>query len=536
MVILGLHSGFSNGIHDPSAVLIIDGKLVVACEEERFSRIKMSPNMLPVLSIRHCLTIANITIQDVDVIAHPGASFADYEERVRAYVKYYFNYCPKIMLVDHHTSHLASAFFASGYKNSTCLSYDGYGEDCSTALALGSLDGLKIFERYEKHNSLGLFYSAITSFLGFNAGSDEYKLMGLAAYGRSEQDLSDILQISDNEYKFNEKILRSDFAGLGWQEPIFSNQLVKLLGKPRQPSQEITQRHMDIAYSAQRQLERAVLNLTRHAMRVTGSYNLCLSGGVALNAAANGLLYSNPLVNRLFIQPASSDRGLSLGAAMYIAHNMGEKIINPTHMYLGEQYDTTSIEKALQQTNLSAKSIEKIGSFAAQKLAEGKIVAWFQGRSEFGPRALGNRSILAEPCYSATRQHINARIKYREEFRPFAPAVIEELASDLFSIEPGDSSPFMTINYRVKDTWIDKLQAVTHVNQTARVQTVNSIDNPSLFDLLTEFYGITGVPAVLNTSFNLQGQPIVETPLDAIGTFAMSGIDVLIMGNYAIEK
>jgi len=535
MNILGVYGGMSMGEHDPSAALICDGRLVAVCEEERFLRVKSPYGVLPIESIRHCLKEAGLQMQDIDYIAHPGAGFADFPSRIKTYLLHYFGYAPPLKLMAHQQAHLASAFYCSGFDKALCISYDAYGEGSSAALGVGDDSGIAIHELRDQSNSLGLFYACITSYLGFLVGTDEYKVMGLSAYGRDALDLGDFLRITPTGYELDTSYLAQPLYNQTWYEPLYSEKLVALLGPNRKPGDPITDHYKNVAFAAQKTLEQAVCSLITYHHSQTGLNRLCLAGGVALNSVANMKIGKLPFLKELFVQPAASDRGLALGCALQCSADLGAPLRDRLqHAYLGPTYSEERMQRDLDIAGISYRRVENAATTAAELLAEGKIIAWFQGRSEFGPRALGHRSILADPRRAGIKDEVNARIKFRESFRPFAPAVLQEAASTIFDME-GDC-PFMTTTVPVRDAWRSRIPGVVHVDGTARVQTVSAQANDIFYELVAQFHRLTDVPVVLNTSFNIKGQPIVETPMDAISTFFGTGMDALFIGPFLINK
>lgn len=534
MIVLGLHGGTHLGEHDPGAAIVRNGAVVAACEEERFLRVKSPIGTMPVLSIAACLRAARLSIRDVDFVAHTGATHPEKPRRIREYLEHYFRHAPPVRMVHHHAAHLASAFFASGFERAMCLTCDAWGDHVSTALALGTPDGVRVIETHPRENSLGLFYAAVTSYLGFTAGEDEYKVMGLAAYGRPGVDLSTFARSTPDGHDVDVTFLADDYPDRTATEPLYSPRLVELLGPSRSPEEPITQRHRDIAFGAQETLERCLLGLVRRLHVQTGLHDLCMAGGVALNCSANATLARCAEVDRLFVQPAASDRGLALGCALQVAFEEHEPVRPLPDVFLGPTYSDEEIRSALDLGGWDYREVSDPAAEAAQMLAAGEIVGWFQGRSELGPRALGNRSILADPRPAGMKDAVNARIKFREEFRPLAPAVLEERAAELFEV--GSPSPFMTVAYRVRPEWAGRIPSVVHVNGTARVQTVDRGRAPLFHRLIEAFAARTGVPAVLNTSFNLRGQPIVETPRDALATFAACGLSGVFLGRFLVLK
>ena len=535
MNILGIHGGVSNNQHDAAAALIVDGKLAACVEEERMVRIKGPRGLLPIESINAVLNEARLTMHDIDLVVHPGETYDDAPARITSYLRHYFGHAPSIRLVNHQTAHVASAFFHSGYERAMCLSYDAYGDGLSAQLAVASRqDGVKVLESREWTNSLGAFYATMTSYLGFLPAEDEYKIMGLAPYGSPRFDLSSFAKPVPDGYFVDMSFMRQDPPLKSNWEPFYSDKLIKLVGEPRRKREPIDQRHRDVAYATQKALEDCAVSLVSYLHSLTQEPFLCLAGGVALNCSANFVLRSLPFVERLFVQPAASDRGLALGCALQAAKQEGIDVEPLQHVYYGPTYLMDEVRRAIRLTGFQAEEVPDPAEFAAGLIAEGCIVGWCNGRSEFGPRALGNRSILADPQRKEMKDEINARVKFREEFRPFAPSVIEEKAHDIFVMD--EPSPYMTMAFKVREGWEKRLPATTHVNGTARVQTVGKTTAPDYHRLISAVGKQTGAPVVLNTSFNIKGQPIVETPLDAISTFAGSGMDALFLGPFMIRK
>jgi len=533
MIVLGLHSGFFLGQHDASAALVVDGAIVAACEEERFLRVKSPCGVLPIESIRACLQIAGIGIEEVDLVVHPGATMDGLAERVAAYLRHFFGFAPTVELTHHHLAHLASAFYAADLPGAVALSYDAWGERVSTAVASERDGRLSMLSLGGREQSLGLFYGVITSYLGFRPGEDEFKVMGLAAFGEERYDLSGFLAPAGEGLRLDLGFVRDGYEECVEGEPLYGPRLVELCGPPRRPGEPIEDRHRAVARSAQVAFERAACSLAEAACRRAGTSSLCLAGGGALNCATNRHIASLPTVEHLFVQPAASDRGLSLGCALLGAAELGDQPQPMRTAQLGRAYDEDSIAAAAAIGGLVVTEVEDPAGEVAEMLADGLIVGWFQGRSEFGPRALGSRSILADPRDEAMRDEINARVKFREEFRPFAPAVGLWRAPELLEVD--GPSPYMTVACRVRDDWVERLGAVTHVDGTARLQTVADPE-AGLGAVVHAFERRTGVPAVLNTSFNVRGQPIVETPLDAVATFAATGLDAICMGPFLARK
>jgi carbamoyltransferase len=534
LYILGIHGGVTINQHNAAAALICDGKLIAHCEEERFLRIKSARGFLPIHSIAACLKEAQIEMKNIDLVISPGETYDDMPARLSLYLEHYFNHCPPFRFINHQLAHLATAFYCSDFDEALCLSYDAYGDELSAAFGIGNRDGIEIVETRDWTNSLGDFYATMTQYLGFEQDSDEYKVMGLASYGKEGFDLSPIITPTVDGFKVNRDYWRSEPKPKSWLEPRYNHKLVELLGPVRKHGEPIEQRHKDIAYAAQKMLEDCAISFIKYAAEKTGMENLCLAGGIALNCSANYVISQQAFVEKMFVQPAASDRGLALGCALQGAADNGMMIRGLESVYMGPVYSEDEVRAAVIRSGLAYYEAEDVYRDAAAMLADGKIIGWYQGRAEFGPRALGNRSILADPRKSEMRDEVNNRIKFREEFRPFAPAVLEERYQELFKMN--SPSPYMTVTYPVQEAWVDRLQAVTHVNGTARVQTVNQQKSPEFHQLISEFERLTGVPVLLNTSYNVRGEPIVETATDAIATFAKSGMHAMCIQSFVIEK
>lgn len=536
MNIIGLHGGVTVNQHDAGAALISNGKLKYFIEEERLTRIKTSTGMLPVRSLKACLDYSNLSIRDINYIYIPGETYKDIKSRTQNWIKHHFGYSPKIISINHQLAHLSSSFFQSGFEESVCLSYDFYGDGISGAMGYATKkDGVKILKKLPIKSSLGLFYATMTSYLGFKPGEDEYKVMGLASYGKPVYDLSFFCRPTEEGNEINFDYFRTTKSATQY-EPYYNQKLVKKLGKPRLLGEKINQRIKDLAASTQKVLEDCALSNIDYLFSLIKkkNYNLCLAGGVALNCKANGKIINHPKVKNLFVQPSSSDRGLALGCAYQGSFEKKQFIQKINTTYYGPTYSKKKILRDINISGMVYKKIKNPEKLAAKLITGGKIIGWYQGRSEFGPRALGNRSILADPTHPKMKSLINSKIKFREDFRPFAPAVAEEDFNKYFEMKT--PSPYMTVAVKVKKKWVNILKSVTHVDNTARVQTVNQKQNFIFYKLLKEIEKINKHPVVLNTSFNIRGQPIVETPLEAISTFAGNGIDALFIEDYFFEK
>ncbi len=535
--VLGINGGVRMGYQDISAALSKNGEIIAAIEEERLNRIKHSPGQIPYLSIKKVLQIAQINLEEVDLVVSHGSTWGEaYESVLRKHFKMYFNYCPPINRVHHHLAHAASTYYASGFKEAMVLSIDASGDGISLQKAIGSDGNLEIVEQIPRTNSLGIYYSLITQFCGFTRDSDEYKLMGLAPYGDPNKIKLDwLLDTIDGGYKFNQNYIQKLEPGQpqpSRQQAIYDDKIFEILGNPRIPGSILTQHYKDVAAAAQLKLEDTLIQIVTDFHKKTGLRKLCLAGGVALNCSANMLLMNLPWLNDVYIQPAAGDNGISLGCAY-----LGSKALNETPQkmasaYLGDSYSNSEIEQYLKLFNLSYQKIISPEKEAAKLVAQGKVIGWFQGKMEFGPRALGSRSILASPLIPEMKAIINQKIKFREGFRPFCPSVLEEDFSEYFEGKQ-HKSPYMTINYKVIST---KIPSATHVNGTARIQTVNKTQNPLFYNYLLELKHISGHGISLNTSFNRSNEPIVASPKDAVSVFYGSGLDALIIGNFLLIK
>lgn len=533
MHILGINGNVLQASQDPAATLMKNGKVIAAAEEERFNKHKHSSGELPIRAVKYCLQEGNIKIQDIDILAYYTDTYLNIKERLTKIFNFHFGHCPPITLVDHHMSHAASAYYSSGFDDAIIMTMDVSGDGMSTKVYEGNGTKLHCIKYYQKPNSLGIFYSLITQFLGFQFGDQEYVAMGLSSYGKPNIDMSKLLQITEEGYNFNTKLYDNQLTpGLFYktrQERQFTDEMIKLLGQPRLKEGKMTQHYMDLAKSAQVQLEEAALSLLNYAKKHINSDNLCLAGGVALNCVMNSRLANSGLVKNVYVPPAAGDAGTSMGAAMKVAVDNGYKFQGYLFPYLGPGFTDIQIKKELELLGINYTKT-KPTNYIMDMLPKKKIIGLFQGRMEFGARALGNRSILADARDPKMKDKLNTFIKYREEFRPFAPSALmrsREYFKDLFP------SPYMTF---VFDVLKNNIPAVTHVDGTARVQTVEENQNQLYYNILKAFENATGVPTFLNTSLNVKGQPIVCTPKDAVATFYGSGMDSMILGNYLLEK
>ena len=589
--------GISAFYHDSAACLIVDGEICSAVQEERFTRVKHD-SRFPHYAIEYILKKKNISIKDIDYIAFYDKPFLKFERLLETYLAFapkgYSSFAKslpvwikdklfqkktildelkkidssirfndKLLFSEHHQSHAASAFYPSPFENAAILTMDGVGEWATTSLAVG--EGQKMTMRKEIHfpHSLGLLYSAFTYYTGFKVNSGEYKVMGLAPYGNPKyvnlikDNIIDIK--SDGSYRLNMNYFNY-CTGLTMTNHRFHELFG---GDPRKPDRDpITQKEMDLAASVQVVIEDAVIALGRGIKKETGLNNLCLAGGVALNCVANGKLLREQIFDKIWIQPASGDAGGALGSALLAYYHFlsKERIVREADAmkgaYLGPSFKDAQIEDELTKIGAKFKIVpyDEMIEETAQSLADGKAVGWFQGAMEFGPRALGARSILGDPRSPSMQKNLNLKVKFRESFRPFAPSVLEEHVSKWFEIE--QESPYMLLVADVKKDkqkkmneeeenlfGIDKLNvprseipAVTHVDYSARVQTVNETRNPVYYHLIKSFYEKTNVPVLVNTSFNVRGEPIVCTPEDAFRCFMGTNLDLLIIGNAVLKK
>jgi carbamoyltransferase len=542
MDILGISGNFYRGSADAAAVLLRDGRMVAAAEEERFVRVKHAPSQMPDEAIRFCLSRGGIEIDDVDVLAFPQITWADVERNLFEFCEFQFGGRPKtVRLVEHHVAHAASAYRFSGFDEAMILTADWSGDGIAAILAAGERGDIKVLDRLPAPaGSLGIYYALITQFLGFRKWDDEYKVMGLASYGEPDTDLSWLLR-GDGERAFaldesalNETLRRPYPSLHGLQQPSFSPAVVERLGPHRVPGTPITERHRNLAASAQRRLEEVAVHLIRALHAETGFRNLCVAGGVGLNCSMNGALLALDCVDSIYVPPVPNDSGIALGAAAEVATQEGFALDRLDHASWGPEYDAEEIRRILERSKVPFEEHPDVADFAARAIADGRIVGWFQGRMELGARALGNRSILADPRRADMRDRINYFVKFREDFRPLAPSLLEERAVDfLVGAHP---SPFMTITFGVQDGKRDLVPAITHVDGTARPQTVADGANPRYRRLIELFDGLTGVPVVLNTSLNVRGDPIAMKPEDALATFYSTGLDHLVIGDFVLSK
>ena len=589
--------GISAFYHDSAATILVDGKIIAAAQEERFTRKKHDPSY-PFNAVEFVLDFAKIKLNDVDQIIFFEKPFLKFERLLETYVAFApkgfksfckampiwlknklfqkkllfnelkkhdinFNNEQKIYFSDHHLSHAASAFFPSPFEEAIVLTADGVGEWATTTVAVGRNNNLEIKKEIHFPHSLGLLYSAFTYYAGFKVNSGEYKLMGLAPYGTPiyhDKIINNLIDIKEDGSFHLDQTYFNYATGL----TMTSEKFHSLFGQnPRDSKQDqLTQFHMDIAASIQKVTEDIMIKLTRSLKKEFKISNLCLAGGVALNCVANGKILKEKIFDNIWVQPAAGDAGGSLGAALALWHieqnNLRKVNLNDDMQgsYLGPEYTQKQIEDQLNNLGAIFSSVNEseLIEMTAEGLSKGEAVGWFQGRMEFGPRALGGRSILGDPRSSSMQKNLNLKVKYRESFRPFAPSILKDDLSEWFDIDV--ESPYMLMVANVNSTkitqmsnkekklfGIDKLNikrseipAVTHVDYSARIQTVNGETNLKYFKLIQKFKAKTGCPVIVNTSFNVRGEPIVNTPTEAFNCFMGTELDILVIGNCYLDK
>lgn len=597
--------GISAFYHDSAAAVTIDGKISAAAQEERFTRKKHDPSF-PVNAVKFCLKQSGLNIDDLDAVAFYDKPWLKFERLMMTYYMYapkgfksFVEAVPvwtkekmflkkiieeeltsieqydfskfKLLFPSHHLSHAASAFYASPFASSAILTVDGVGEWATASIAFGEEKEITSLKELSFPHSLGLFYSAVTYYLGFRVNSGEYKVMGLAPYGNSGSEQTEQYKQKLKEHIIDIKndgscCLNQDFFDYSTGMKMTKNdKWQKLFGiKKREPEQDLTQQHCDFALACQQITEESVIKMAQTAKNLTKSENLCLAGGVALNCVANSKIMQTGIFKNIWIQPASGDAGGALGAALaaeYIYFGSERTAGGQTDImkgsYLGPDFCKCEINKMIKTFKACAEYIddeEMLLEKTAQAAADGKVIGWFQGKAEFGPRALGNRSIIADPRNEQMQMKMNLKIKHRESFRPFAPSVTDEDARNYFDI--ATESPYMLLtadvkkdicynlpdgynNFAVKDKLYFKrsaIPAVTHIDFSARVQTVSGKTNPRFYGLIKKFSRITGCPVLINTSFNVRGEPIVSSPEDAYRCFMNTEMDCLVIGNFFFEK
>ena len=574
MIVLGI-----NAYHaDSSAAIFKDGKMIAATEEERFRRIKHWAGF-PSLAVEFCLQEAGITLAEVNHIAIGRDPKAKFLKKLFFFAKNAatsFNFIqdrfqnlqnvasievelskisglreaeikPKIHQVEHHRSHLASAFFASPFNESAILSIDGSGDFSTTMFAVGRGSKIEVIDSIDFPHSIGVFYTAFTQLLGFPYYGDEYKVMGLAPYGTPKYvaKLRDVvLWKKGGLFELNLDYFRSASQGYVEYEnnipivhSLFGEKMIKVFGPVRKKEEALTQYHKDIAASVQRFTEETIFHILKGLHERTGLTNVCIAGGVAQNSVANGKLTRNTPFKNVYIPSAGHDAGISMGAALYVYHHtLSQSRVEPIYSaYTGAKFSNDEIEATLQSQNIeyTKYSDEELYDVASDRLIKGGVIGWFNGRAEFGPRALGARSILADPRRNDAKELLNSKIKRRESFRPFAPSILKEYVSEYFEVD--DIVPFMEKVFPIRKEKQALIPAVTHADGSGRLQSVDAAISPAYHKLISAFYKKSGVPILLNTSFN-ENEPIVNTPQEALDCFLRTSMDMLVMENIIIER
>lgn len=577
MIVLGLGGAVG---HDPAAALVVDGRVVAAAEEERFLRDKHAKGKQAERAAQFCLKFAGLKPADVQVVAYPFAPVSIFgparwhyaarhwyapdraftalfngNRRFRRNVGNVFAALDRLSIdrnkvkfvpVEHHLAHASSAYHVSGYNDAAIMSVDGVGEYCTTWFGYGQGGEIRKLKEFFAPDSLGGCYGAITEFLGFEMLDGEFKVMGMAPYGDPKRiDVSKLIQWTEHGFRVNTRLVNC----IGWRRykrplqggsegmgTFFSPKLIEMWG-PARAGDEIDDPYVHIAAAVQKQLEEILLALTRHFLgeHIARTKRLCYAGGVALNVKANQrLIQMMGPGHELFVQPAASDAGTALGAATYAAHQLGDTIQPMQHAYLGPEYTPEEIEAVLKQRNIRYERCASITDTASELLAKGEVVAWFQGRMEFGPRALGNRSILGNPASRGVADLINAQIKYRERWRPFCPSMLDSVAPAI--LQTTHPTPYMTFTFDVADEWKPRIPEVVHEDGTARPQIVTPQSNPRYYELLQKFAARTGIGVLLNTSLNRRGEPMVCSPDDALNMFYGSDLRNLAAGDFLVRK
>ena len=584
--------GISSYYHDSAVALIDNGEILYASQEERFSRIKHDKNF-PIKALQNLLDYNNLALSQIDKVIFFEKPFLKFERLIETYLDFapkgilqFLKSMPiwlneklfmkkiivreikkidkhfdetKVLFSEHHLSHAASCFYPSPFEKAAILTADGVGEWTTTSIALGNKNKIKLLKEIQFPNSLGLLYSAFTYYLGFKVNSGEYKLMGLAPYG--EPKYIDIIKTNlidikdDGSFRLNQKYFNYA-TGFTMTNKRFDDLFKK---KKRESEAEIEKFHMDVASSIQKVTEEIILKISVFIKKKYAVDNLCLAGGVALNCVANGKIYKKKIFKNIWVQPAAGDAGGALGAALAYwflelkKKRVASKTDSMSASFLGNSFSNTSIEKDLSflGANFSKYKDSQIIERTAKAITKGKAVGWFQGRMEYGPRALGNRSILADPRNEKMQKVLNLKVKFRESFRPFAPVILKEYVSNWFEFK--DESKYMLMVANIKkdklknpfsstkelksiNTIRSEVPSITHVDNSARIQTVDQRDNDLFYKLIKEFHRLTKVPILINTSFNIRGEPIVASPRDAFNCFMGTDLDVLVIGNFFLEK
>ena len=565
--------GINHDMYITSAALIIDGKIIAACPEERLNRDKLT-RVFPTNAVNYCLKKANLRLDQIDFIANsynPSVHLKKFNPNYsnsRRFRGDYFYSIPDFLLnrdrqieedsdysfqkiklgtkelniyyITHHLCHAANGFYLSPFNKSAILTADSAGEDDSANFLIGEKNKIKLFKRIKIPHSAGSFYSTFTEFFGYRPESDEWKVMALSAYGKKNNKFYKIIrEMVSLKSNGSFELDQSYFKQHNHRMPNFyTDEFVKIIGKPREKNQNFTKRDFDIAAAMQQVFEEICSHMLKFLYSKTRMKNLVLSGGSFMNSVFNGKAHKLSSFKNVWISSCPDDSGLSIGAALYLYNNILQKKTRYElkHNFLGPNYSSDKIKKVLIKYKVKFKYEKNITQIISQELARGKLVGWFQGRMEFGQRALGNRSILADPRDKNSKVKVNQAVKYRESFRPFAPAVIDKYAYQYFDLAKDEKIPFMEKVVMVRKEKRNIIPAVVHKDFTARVQTVENQTNKIFYNLINDFYKKTGVPILLNTSFNLNGEPIVCSPTDAIRTFYSCGLDILVMDNFIVYK
>ncbi|MBI2137885.1 carbamoyltransferase [Candidatus Woesearchaeota archaeon] len=550
--------------HDSSAAILKDGKITAAAQEERWTR-KKHDTSFPINAIKYCLREAGITIKEVDCVAFYEKPLLKFERLLSSHIEMFpkslgtftkalpswaieklripsilskkLGYKGELLYIEHHMTHAAGSFLASPFSEAAILTVDGVGEWATTTLGTGKDNNITLLKEIHFPNSIGLLYSMVTGYLGFKVNNDEYKVMGLAPYGKPTyyEQMKKIIDIKqDGSYR-----LDMSYFAFHYKERMHNRKFEQLFGPPRKKEGEVEERHKDVAASLQKILEETYFKMLNHLYELSGGMkNLCISGGVALNSVANGKITKQTKFRNVYVSPAPSDAGSSAGAAI-AAWNMALGKKERSRMqtaYLGPSYDEAYIENFLTEKGIKYVKLTETELIrkAAKLLRENNVVGWFSGRMEFGERALGARSILANPCNPEMKDILNLKVKHREKFRPFAPVVPLEDAKKYFDCDL--EVPFMSFVYPVKEKMRQKLPAITHIDGTGRLQTITKEQNPRYYKLIKEFEKLSGIPILVNTSFNIRGEPIVMTPEHAYRCFTGTEIDYLALENFLIDR
>ena len=565
--------GINHDMFISSAALIIDGKIVSAVAEERLTREKMTRSF-PHNAIRYCLKKANLSLNQIDYIANsynPSVHFKKFHPIFSNHRRFrgdYFYSIPdnlidkistdnseseytkqeiqlsknklKVFYINHHLSHAANGFYLSPFKKSAVLTADGAGEDDTVNFLLGENNNLTLLNRIKIPHSTGSFYSTFTEYLGYKPENDEWKVMALSSYGSKKNKFYKLIKKmvsfnNDGTFNLDQNYFKQNIFIL---PNLYTEKFVKTLGPARKKEEKFTQRHYEIASAMQEIFEEIMFHMLKNLYSRTKSQNVVLSGGSFMNSVLNGKVRDNTPFKNVWVSSCPDDSGQSIGSALYLYNNIlkNKKRYELKHNFFGPSYKNDEIKSVLNKFKINYTYDKNISKIISNHIAKGKLIGWFQGEMEFGQRSLGNRSIVADPRYNISKEKVNSAVKYRESYRPFAPSVLKEECSNYFEMKKNDEIQFMEKVVRVRKDKKHLIKAVVHKDLSARVQTVDKVSNPKFYDLIKEFKNLTGIPCLLNTSFNVNGEPIVCSPEDAIKTFYSCGLDILVMGNYIVQK